>query len=145
MRISRTRFGPRRGVRRSRALRWQTTRWLGLSLPPSAPSNERRSDQHYAAPEVAGPRGRLRRRQDLPPAIRIPARAFAVRRSARSWPGTGSAADRQARGRDPLDGGGGLVRRAAAILGRARDRHLFVGLPVRARREPGEALERIPG
>src|SRR3990170_529779 len=58
------------------------------------------------APEIPGAGDLLLRREDLPPAIRVPEGVFALGRSPGTRPGPGSAADRQAGGRHPLARGG---------------------------------------
>src|SRR5688572_23891131 len=69
---------------------------------------------------------------------------FAFGRGARSRAGPGSAADRQARGGDPLARARGVLRRAAGFFRRPQHRHLLLGLPVRAGRESGIAVVGLP-
>src|SRR5438046_8799628 len=71
------------------------------------------------------------------------ARVFAIRGGQGARPGSGSAADRQAQHRDPFTRAGGVLRRAAAVLRRPQHGYLLLGVPVRAGREPGEALGRL--
>ena len=47
--------------------------------------------------------------------------------------------------RDPHARAGRLLRGAAGVLRRPRHRHLFLGIPLRAGREPGQAVGGVPG
>ena len=64
---------------------------------PASTATHADSHRDQAAPGLARARARVRRRPHVPPAVRIPARVFAVGRSARPRPGPGNAAGRQAR------------------------------------------------
>ena len=77
--------------------------WLhcgGLSTSShERPHRHPPSDLDHRAPAIAGARGRLRRRRELPHPVRADAHLLAVGRGAGPRPGAGGPADRQARGR----------------------------------------------
>ena len=98
------------------------------------------SHRDQAAPDLARARDRVLRRSRVQASVRVPARLFAVGRSPRPRSGPGSAAGRQARRDDQGRRGGRPLRDPAHVLRRSRHRHLFVGLPARARRGPGRAV-----
>src|SRR6185437_2338412 len=102
------------------------------------------ADRDQAAPGVARAGDRVRQRAKLPLSLRIPARLLAVGRGARPWARPGGAADRQARRHDLDRRGSWPLRAAAELLRRPRHRHLFVGLPLRARRRAGRAVATLP-
>src|ERR1700687_30614 len=89
------------------------------------------TNRNQAAPKVADAGNLIRRRQDLPAALRVPAGLFAFRRSARPRPGAGSAAGgKKTRGDHPYRAGGQL-RHSAHLLRRPRHRDLLMGPAVR--------------
>src|SRR5258708_11047470 len=86
----------------------------------------------------------LRRRAGLPPALRIAARVFALRRGRRPRRRPGGAAGRQAERRYPRPRAGRLVRGAAELFRRPQHRHLCLGLSLLSGPEPGPHVEGVP-